>query len=377
MKRLVGRDVICFANDWAGDPLSKQHIVRSFARDNRVLWVESLGNRAPRLDRRDLTRLVSKLARFRQGLREVQRNLWLLSPLAIPAYHSPLARAINALVVTGLVKRAMHQLGFDRPLLYTFVPASAWVIGRLGEEQSIYHCVDEYSAFAGAGQEIAELERQLCQRADLTIVSSQSLLERRRPFARRIALVRHGVDHRHFARALLPETDIPDELARLPKPVLGFHGLIAEWVDSGLIRRIAERFPHASVVLIGDLRIDRPIWEGLPNLHLLGRRPYQDLPRYCRGFDVALLPFVVDELTICASPLKLREYLAAGLPVVATSIPEARLFGDAVQVAENDEAFFAAILHALARPGPRSERSELVADQTWDHQIERIHQLLT
>ncbi len=147
-RRLEGRDIVCFANDWSGDPLSKKHVMRRLARRNRVLWVNSLGNRAPTASVRDMKRVWDKLGRFAGGLYQVEPNIFVLSPLAVPSYRSPLWRRLNQLVVGATVRGAMRRIGFRRPLLYTFVPASAWVAGRLGEDKLIYHCVDEYSEAA-------------------------------------------------------------------------------------------------------------------------------------------------------------------------------------------------------------------------------------
>lgn len=136
-ERLVGRDIVCFANDWSGDPLSKKHVMRRLARHNRVLWVNSLGNRAPRATARDLGRIVDKLMKFAKqldgNLVEVEHNIHVLAPLAIPSYRSKLARKLNELAVGAQVRAAMRKLGFHDPILYTFVPASAWVARKLGE----------------------------------------------------------------------------------------------------------------------------------------------------------------------------------------------------------------------------------------------------
>jgi glycosyltransferase involved in cell wall biosynthesis len=376
-RELVGRDIVCFANDWDGDPLSKKHIMRRLARRNRVLWVESLGNRVPRADAHDAARLLRKLGRFTRGPRRVEPNLWVLTPIAVPAYGSRVAERVNGWFVTATVRAAMRWLGFQRPINYSFVPASAWVAGRLGEERVIYHCVDEYSAFVGAGDDIRTIEEKLLRRSDLVIVCSQPLLESKRAVNPRTVLVRHGVDHAHFARALDPSTEVPPDLVWLPRPVIGFHGLLAEeWVDFGLVRRIADAYPHASVVLIGEMRADPRVageLRGAGNVHLLGRKPYAQLPNYCRGFEVAILPFVGGDLTYHANPLKLREYLAAGLPVVATKIPEAEALAPRIRVAADGDEFVRAVGEALAEaPGPRAERSRQVADETWDDKVSEI-----
>jgi glycosyltransferase involved in cell wall biosynthesis len=161
--------------------------------------------------------------------------------------------------------------------------------------------------------------------------------------------------------------------------VLGFHGLLAEWIDLALLAAVARAFPNASLAIVGEVRVATTLLDGLANVHLLGRRPYDELPGYCRGFDVALLPFVLDELTLHASPLKLREYLAAGLPVVATALPEARLLARAhrgVRVADDATGFVAEIARALADPEPRAARSDAIAGESWDAKLDELSALL-
>jgi glycosyltransferase involved in cell wall biosynthesis len=377
MPRLSGRDIVCFANDWSGDPLSKKHVMRRLAHHNRVLWVNSLGNRAPRATVHDVRRIFDKLQRFAGGLYQVEPNIHVLSPIAVPNYRSTLMRRLNAVVVGNTVRAAMKKLGFSRPLLYTFVPASAWVADELDADRVVYHCVDEFSQFEGAGPEIAELERELIERSDLVIVCSEPLRERKCRLNPNTVLVRHGVEHAHFARALDEATVVPDDVARLPRPVVGFYGLVAEWIDIEAMRLVAVAFPEGSLVIVGDINNAdvRPL--SLPNVHFLGRRPYDALPGYCKAFDVALLPFVDNELTRNANPLKLREYLAAGLPVVATDIPEARaLAQNGVLLARTPADFPPLVGRALERSGPSRARSEAMARESWDDKVAEIEERL-
>ncbi len=382
MPHLEGRDIVCFANDWSGDPLSKKHVMRRLAKRNRVLWINSLGNRSPRASTRDLKRIFDKLQRFAGGLYEVEHNIHVLSPLAVPNYNSPLMRRINEVVVGTMVRAAMKQLGFTRPLLYTFVPASAWVADSLGAERVIYHCVDEYSAFDGAGEDIAKLEDELIRRSDLVITCSTPLQASKTRINPNTVLVRHGVERDHFAKALDDETEIPADIANLPGPVLGFYGLIAEWVDLEAMRRCAEAFPQGSLVIVGDINnaniAGLARLHAMPNVHFLGRRDYDELPGYCKGFDVALLPFVKNQLTENANPLKLREYLAAGLPVVSTDIPEAVALADkGVYLAGSTESFVDGVKAALAAgAGPSRERSMAMSMESWDAKVEEIEDKL-
>jgi glycosyltransferase involved in cell wall biosynthesis len=385
-RRFENRDIVCFANDWSGDPLSKKHVMTRLARRNRVLWVNSLGNRAPKASTRDMKRILDKLGKFAgqltQGPVEVAPNIFVITPLAIPNYHSPSARRVNEFVVSTTVRAAMRTLGFENALLYTFVPASAWVAGKLGESHVVYHCVDEYSKFDGAGDDIANLEADLIAKSDLVITCSSLLQESKQKMNSNTVLVRHGVEHAHFAKALDPETPIPADVRDLPKPVFGFYGLVAEWVDLEAVARVAEAYPQGSVVIVGEHNNANP--EGmarlraLPNVHFLGRKPYAELPGYCKAFDVALLPFIKNELTENANPLKLREYLAAGLPVVSTDIPEAVAVAErGVYLADGADAFVTRVGEALSGgAGPDRARSDAMAHESWDDKVADIENLL-
>jgi glycosyltransferase involved in cell wall biosynthesis len=293
-----------------------------------------------------------------------------LTPLAIPFYGSELLRAANGALLRTQVKRAMDKLGFRNVISWSFLPSSAPVSGTVGEELVVYHCVDEFSAFSDApGQQIRELERRLLARADVVICSAEKLCKDKERFNSNVYLVQHGVDLEHFARAFDPSTTVPDEVKNLPGPVIGFWGLIADWVDLRLVRHVADAFSGGSVVLLGSSVTDMSPLEGARNVHFLGRKPYQDLPRYAKAFDVALMPFKVNELTLASNPLKVREYLAAGLPVVSTAIPEVERLG-LCRIGSDADSVVREIASAIAAgPGPSEVRAAQVRSEGWEARV--------
>jgi len=370
--------MICFANDWYADPLSKKHLMLRFALKRRILWINSVNNRRPRMAGKDFRRVLQKLGEFRRGLLQVHEGIWVLTPLYIPFHGNAAIRQLNRKLLGLQIRNAMAKLKIRKAVTYTFAPTSADVVGSLGEETVVYHCVDEFSAFTDAGSEVAERERELLGKADVVLCSAAGLFERKKEFNARTYLVTHGVDYEFFRKATSPKTPVAQELLSLPKPILGFTGLLADWVDIALLAALARRRPDWSIVLIGRSEVDLKTFEGLGNVHFLGHRPYSRLPEFLRGFDFALLPFVNNELTVNANPLKLREYLAAGLPVIASPIPEVARYAGLVTLASTAEQYEMEIEKLLRRgeSGPSADRSAMMASESWEAKATEIEYLL-
>ena len=371
--------IICFAHDWNGDPTSKTHIMRILSDKNRILWVNSIGMRRPSASGRDARRLLHKLRQVGQGLVRINANLHVASPLAVPLPGVPGIDRLNAALLTTSIRYFARKAGLTRPILWTFLPNTVGLVGRLGESRVIYHCVDEYSAFAGVARDtLRRMERELVRRADLVLASSETLAAERRALNPRTHFVSHGVDVAHFSRALDPGLAVPPDAAGLARPVVGFFGLIAEWLDLDLIAEIARCRPDWTVAMIGKANVDTGALRALPNIRLLGQKPYAALPAYCRAFDVGIIPFRIDALTVRANPLKLREYLAAGLPVVSSDLPEVRKYAGLVRVATGAAEFIAAIEAALGERGEEHARARAaaMAPESWEARVEELSELI-
>ena len=377
---LRGRDILCFSHDWTGDPLSKTHIMRVLAKDNRVLWINAIANRMPTTSSKDVSRIYKKLRAFAEPIREVEPNIFVLNPLAFPSYGNKSILKVNQSFLAGQVRKAMRKLGFSNVINMIFNPAAGMIAGQLGESQLIYYCVDEYTAFTGASSGLKEIEDGLFRQADLVVVSAEKLFDSKSHFNPNTFLIRHGTDWRHFRTALDADLAVPADIADLPGPIIGFHGLLADWVDYELIKKTAEHFKDGSVVLIGKIAVDAEkkvkILDGVRNVHFLGRKPYADLPAYCKAFDVALNPFAINELTLAANPLKVREYLAAGLPVVSTDIPEVRILEDCL-VGTSHGDFIKKIEQALANPKRRDAVSDAIAHESWEAKVDELRAILS
>ncbi len=373
---MTGESIIYFAKEWGEDPTSCDHLFKHLAADNKVLWVNSISMRNPNLaSAHDLRKIVRKLRQCLGGLKQVGPQAWVYQPMVIPLPYSSLARTINRALLRWSLRRQSRVLGMSRPQLWTFLPNAVYMVGHLDESLVVYYCIDEWSAFSYLdARKIAAMERELLQKADICFATAHTLVASKKRHNPNTHLSSHGVDARHFTRALAPETAVPDDIAGLPHPVVGFFGLLQDWIDLTLVARIARAHPEWSVVLIGKACVPLDAVQGLPNVHLLGRRPYDTLPAYCKGFDVGIIPFVVGDLSRAVNPIKLREYLSAGLPVVSTDLPEVAFYDESCAVARTHDEFIARLEEAVRddTPARRRQRSDAMRAETWEAKTRQV-----
>lgn len=378
--RLQGRDIVCvgFA-DWDTDLWTNQHHLMSrLARENRVLFVESLGLRRPQLAGRDIRRILRRLRAGLRGPREAD-GLHVLSPLVLPFHANSVARKLNGWLLPALVRRAARKLGLRNPILWAYVPQAEVLLETLHPELVAYHCVDEIAAQQGIdAASFRAAEERFARRADLVLASAPALVERLRGIAGNAIYAPNVADTDLFATALDPGPLDP-ALAELPHPLIVFTGaVVATKLDMRLIVALARARPDWSFALVGpigpgDPRTDVSALAGEPNVHLLGARSYEQLPSVLRAADAGLIPYALNELTRSIFPMKVYEYLAAGLPVVATPLPALRDV-EAVATAPNAQGIASLLDEALAKDSPqrRSERSRLAAAHSWDRRLEEI-----
>ncbi len=375
---IEGRLIVCIASSWDYDPTSKHQIMKILARRNNILWVNYHGTRRPNASAADVHAAWSAVRRFARGPRQVAPSIVQFTPLVIPGEPRVIPRRLREAMLIRQIRRAIRSIDPEgrKPVqLWSFAPDVPYLCGRLNEECSVYYCVDEYSEFEGFDPDrIRKAERAFMDRADVVVTTSEPLWEAKRKHRPDALLVRHGVDYEHFASAWRTRLPRPDDLAEVTQPILGFFGLIHHWIDCSLIARVARLRPQYSFVLIGDCRIDVSELASLENVHLLGRRPYADLPAYCASFAAGLLPFVRSAMTRNINPIKMYEYLAAGLPVVSTSLPEAARYTGPVTIADTAEDFALVCDNVVAADHPlrRESISAVVSHETWISKTEEL-----
>ncbi len=356
---LKDRNIIIFGDDWDRHPSTIQHITRILAKSNRILWVSSLGLRKPRLKVYDVKRIVEKIGKMLvQPTRQTPAVPVIeIHPLIFPFYDFKVIRIINAFILRTQIQRKMKKLNFSNVILLISTPLVADLVGKFGEVSSYYLCFDDYSRFNGVYRSIPSMEKKVLDQVNGCFSISDDLLQSRLCKSGENHYLPQGVDDEHFSSIAI---EIPRQIENIKKPIIGYFGLISNWVDVDLVRECAKTYPSISFVLIGKANIDLSTYLDVHNMFLLGEVPYEQLPAYAQRFDGGIVPFIVNELTKAANPIKILEYLAVGLPVVSTNLPEARKFGDCVLVAGDNKEFVLLIKVALEKNSSNEKRERQV-----------------
>ncbi len=333
-----------------------------FARRRRVFFVEEpvFDGDEPRLD----------VGHTRSG-----------AVIAVPVLAAGLTPAEEADEQRRLLDDLLERHEVVEFVSWYYTPMALAFTRHLRPLLTVYDCMDELSAFAGAPPDLRRLELELLERADLVFTGGQSLYRAKRGVNPRVYAFPSGVDAHHFQRRRPAPAD-PADQAAIPRPRLGFYGVIDERLDLDLLASLASRRPDWHVVLVGPVvKIDARGLPAAPNLHYLGQKGYDALPAYISGWDVAIIPFARNDATAFISPTKTLEYLAAGKPVVSTPITDiVHPYGDEelVLVAADADAFVEAVEVSLSQSpkGARRRAERLLARASWDGTFERMRTLV-
>jgi glycosyltransferase involved in cell wall biosynthesis len=340
-----------------------QHLLSRAARDGLVLYVEEpmFGEEPPHL-----TVTVDSRTNVMVG---------------VPHLPLGLAAAEQHRVQRELLDAAIARHIGTEYVLWYYTPMATMFTQGLSPAAVVFDCMDELSAFAGAPADLRAREEELFRIADVVFTGGQSLYEAKRTRHPNVHAFPSSVDVEHFARAraLQPE---PRDQARLPRPRLGFYGVSDERMDYALLADVAASRPDWQLVLVGPVaKVDPAALPRAANIHYLGAKSYADLPAYLAGWDVALLPFARNEATHFISPTKTPEYLAAGKPVVSTSIRDVvRPYGQQglARIADTPAAFVTAVEEALAEDAVSRIRAAdaFLTHMSWDGTWRRMHAII-
>ncbi len=378
---LKGENIIYLSNDYSTDTKTSSHQVAAvLAQYNRLLYVESGGMRPPKVDAHDFNRIFKKLSKWMAGERKINDHLFVYTLLLVPFHQYRLVRKFNEWFVLFCLKRVAKRLGFEQAILWFFLPHVGHVVGKLNEKMSIYYCVDEFVEMPGVETSaLAKIEDHLLQKADLVFVTSKSMSEKKMRLNANTHYSPHAVSFNHFAKAQALGTAVPADISTFHGPMVGYIGMIDIWFDQELFRRVAERLNRYHFIVVGRVCVDISSLQRLSNVHFLGPRKFDDLPAYLQRFDVCIIPFKVNELTRHLNPIKLKEYLASGKPVVTTPLPDMEEVMDLIEIASDEQDFANKIEKALSENSSdhTKRRIERMRGDTWEARVEAISHVIS
>lgn len=378
-----GRVFLCAGNDWGRHPSSLTHIFKIIARTEPVIWINSIGQRSPRLARKDFLRLWGKGRNilFRpvyvpeDGEAGAAAPSAVIEPKVLPYHQYHWVRRLNSAILAHQLAPFLQKWR-GQAVDFIFVtsnPGAVDVIGRLEKKLSIYYCMDEYAEMGAVDPKmIRTCEPLMLEAVDCTFATSLNLCQSKTSRRYETLHLPQGVDFAHFQ-------DIgacPEPLRRLPRPIIGLQGIIGEWTDLTLLEKVLQSFPEASVVTLGRCEVNLERLRRYPNFHAFDAVPYAQLPAWAGRFDIGLISYVKSDHIKNANPLKLLEYLAMGQPVVSTDLPELALHRDYLYIAADYATYLSHVQGLVQRyPFPQAERERLkayAAKHTWERRAARF-----
>jgi glycosyltransferase involved in cell wall biosynthesis len=384
---LRGRSLIYFGpGPWEGMWRNRHQLLSRFARHNQVLYVETphYFQRLRQLVRKSGWPGLKQLAQ-KSGAQHIEAGLYVYrSPVTAPLMGRAVLETASQQLWVLALRATLQRLHFDNPILWLARPEWHWVLGKFSERLSIYHVVDEYTAYqdltAGDVERIRQQEEQLLPQVDLVITVSSSLYDAKQRNNPHTYWVANAVDAEAFQH---PPSPLPLEVVGLKPPRLIYAGLIGARLDLVLLVTLARRRPDWSLVLLGEVNAtgaEQTLNElrSLANVHFLGLKPAQRVSAYLAVCEVCVLPYRQDDEAQHIDPLKLYEGLAAGKPIVMTPIPAAQAFHEVIRTASTVEEMEQQVLVALQETSPEcvAQRRASVSKHTWEARVEQLSGLI-
>jgi glycosyltransferase involved in cell wall biosynthesis len=360
--------IICFGGeDWWYHNRGHydMQMMRELSQHVPVLYVNSLGMRVPRLGEGAMfaKRVARKLKSLKRGLVRARENFYVASPLVAPA---GLGAGLNRFALALQVRAFARRAGIRHPLVWIACPPAAEVVDKLKPVGVVYQRTDRFESFHGVNHDrIKSFDRRLKDRADVTLFCSSWLMDQEQAACGPAAFIDHGCDFDAFAAAGQDPASEPEDVKAIPRPRVGFVGGIdSHTFDPDLFVEVARLLPDTQFVLVGGCSLPEN-WAILPNINLLGRRQYGDVPGYMAACDVLIMPWNRNDWIQACNPVKLKEYLAVGRPVVSTPFPELARFEGMIEVSDTAAGFADAISRVLTDPGDPAPRRARVTQETW------------
>jgi glycosyltransferase involved in cell wall biosynthesis len=382
---IKGKNIIFFGSDKWEYPGLQQTIMKLLSQNNRILFVNPLGTRKISIKFSEFgiyfNRAIRIFQRYPKQSGEVPQNIFFCNPWMIPFVYNGTIMKLNKSIMHVQFSRLLSKLEFDQYILWVGTPTAASFLDIFDPTLIIYNPVDRYSEFSFVDSaKIANYERYIASRADAIICTADAIRKDLEPYNSHCFTVTHGVDVNHFHSAF-QNNGVPEDMKNIPGPIIGFIGGLADWVNFDLLLDVANGYPDASLVLIGKTSPEVRGLEKLEsqsNVHFLGYKNYNVLPDYLKQCAVCLIPYVINERLVAVDPIKLREYLALGKPVVSVDLPEVRKLQEVVYIGDNNKDFVDKIGKAMTEDNPSltEERIRVALRSDWGAKIEEISSIV-
>lgn len=373
--------VVCFGGeDWWYH--NRGHIdfqlMKRFAQQETTLYVNSIVMQKPKLGqgKKFWEKVVRKTKSILSGLKKSEVGFWVYSPFSLPVHHIPGARQLNQWCLRAQIWWVCRRLKIDHPLVWVACPAACDVAIKMKKKKLVYQRTDVYELYPNVDVEIIkQYDRALKSQAELTVFVNRQLCEEESNQCVRSFYLDHGVDYDLFVSAE-SDANVPADICEIKKPIVGFFGSINgnNTVDVELIEEVADRLPEMSIVLIGKQVSDCSRLFARDNVYWLGQKDYPEIPHYGKCFDIAMMPWRQNEWIAGCNPIKLKEYLALGKPIVSTPFSELQHYPDVVYVARTADEFVEKIRQALTQDSEQAValRRRRVQPFTWDAKAQQI-----
>lgn len=363
---------LVFSDDFGEHPSSCQHLFRFMPDKYPVLWVNTIGMRSPRLTIRDVRKAFMKSGRmisgfFKKGNEKVSTgNINVCQPPMLPFLNIPLVRTINKISVTRHVRKKLKLLNMESPICVITAPNACDYIGQFDESRIIYYCVDDFTEWPGLDKALVQsMENDLIDKSKIFVATSQDLVDKLEQKGKDVSLLTHGVDYKFFQKDLMEEHPL---LVDIPTPRVGYFGLFDGRSDLTLIKNIAIKMPDISFVITGNVEIDTTDLKKVKNIFFTGSIPYSELPAMAKGWDICMLPYLVNILTNAIQPLKIKEYLATSKPIISTPIKEACNLKDYLEIAETTDEWEQSVRFVLKNYSNDmiQKRNSFLRNESWE-----------
>lgn len=373
---------LVFSDDFGEHPSSCQHLFRHISKNNSVLWVNTIGMRIPKFNKRDALKAILKIKKMIPGLwasgkaPAVTQKIRVCQPPMLPFLNIPAIRFFNKKSVVYQVQKQLKSLNMNYPVIVVTAPNACDYIDHFNKSSVVYYCVDDFSEWPGLDKNLVKaMESELIKKSDIFIATSQNLYKKLESQGKQVNLLTHGVDIEFFSSAQENEHYL---LENIPKPRVGYFGLFDDRSDKNLLIEIARLLPDISFVITGDIETDISQLEKIKNVYFTSSIPYVELPQMVKGYDICMLPYKINKLTDSIQPLKFKEYLATGKPIISTPIKEALELGDYMSIANTATDWAVSIRSNLnGLPSSRkNKRTLFIKSESWLNKSEQFLQFI-